>query len=120
VKANGELRGWYFKQISPPSGTPISWGGYISAGVYGEAACLVSARGQLSLELYETTGILHFDGQAWLAGGVGDCEPNTWNSWGGRWWGDSWCAQAGAMVQVNYAENSGWDVDYDLAVESVW
>lgn len=117
VKANGELRGWYFKQISPPSSTPISWGGYLSAGVYGEAACLVSARGQLSLSLYETTGILHFDGDAWLAGGIGDCEPNTWNSWGGRWWGDSWCAQAGARVQVQYAEDSGWDVDYDLDVE---
>ncbi len=120
VKANGELRGWYFKQLSPPSSAPISWGGYISAGVYGEAACLVSARGQLSLELYESTGVLHFDGQAWLAGGVGDCEPNTWNSWGGRWWGDSWCAQAGAMVQVNYADTTGWDVDYDLAVEPLW
>lgn len=120
VKANGELRGWYFEQVSPPTTSPVAWGGYLSAGVYGEAACLVSARGQLSLEIYESSNILHFDGQAWLAGGVGDCEPSTWNSWGGRWWGDSWCAQAGAMVEVKYAENSGWNVNYDLDVESLW
>lgn len=120
VIANGELRGWYFERISAPP-APASWGGYLTAGVSGEAACLVSARGQLTLTIYSPgDGKLHFDGNAWLAGGVGDCEPNTWNNWNNRWWGDSWCAQAGAYVQVTYVEGGGWDVDYDLAVESPW
>jgi hypothetical protein len=62
-----------------------------------------------------------FTGDAWLAGGVGDCEPATWNSWGGRWWNDKWCAQAGARVVVVYTElDDKWDIDYTLDVESLW
>lgn len=120
VIANGEIRGWYLKEISPSTGT-IAWGGYLSAGVSGEAACLVSARGQLSLELSSVGGYITFTGDAWLAGGVGDCEPATWNSWGGRWWNDKWCAQAGARVVVVYTEvDDKWDIDYQLDVESLW
>jgi hypothetical protein len=120
VIANGEIRGWYLREISPATGT-IAWGGYLSAGVSGEAACLVSARGQLSLELSAVGDYMTFTGDAWLAGGVGDCEPATWNSWGGRWWNDKWCAQAGARVVVVYTESDDkWDIDYTLDVESLW
>lgn len=119
VIANGEMRGWYFEQIAPVT-SAVAWGGYLSAGVSGEAACLVSARGQLSLSIYSSSNVLHFDGDAWLAGGVGDCEPTTWNNWDNRWWGDSWCAQAGAYVLVTYVEGGGWDVAYNLDAESPW
>ena len=120
VIATGEIRGWYFKQIAPSVGTE-SWGGYLSARVSAEVACLVSAAGQLSLEISSNGAIMTFNGQAWIAGGVGDCEPQTWISWGGRWWGDSWCAQAGAMVNVKYVDQpEAWTVTYDLDVESPW
>ncbi|RLT20816.1 MAG: hypothetical protein DWI30_08850, partial [Chloroflexi bacterium] len=79
------------------------------------------AAGQLSLEISSVASVMTFNGQAWLAGGVGDCEPQTWTSWGGRWWGDSWCAQAGAMVNVRYVDQpENWTVSYDLDVESPW
>ncbi len=120
VIATGEIRGWYFKQIAPSVGTE-SWGGYLSARVSAEVACLVSAAGQLSLEISSVAAVMTFNGQAWLAGGIGDCEPQTWTSWGGRWWGDSWCAQAGAMVNVKYVDQPEvWTVTYDLDVESPW
>jgi hypothetical protein len=120
VIATGEIRGWYFKQIAPSVGTE-SWGGYLSARVSAEVACLVSAAGQLSLEISSVASVMTFNGQAWLAGGIGDCEPQTWTSWGGRWWGDSWCAQAGAMVNVKYVDQpEDWTVSYDLDVESPW
>ena len=120
VIATGEIRGWYFKQIAPSVGTE-SWGGYLSARVSAEVACLVSAAGQLSLEISSVGPVMTFNGQAWLAGGIGDCEPQTWTSWGGRWWGDSWCAQAGAMVNVRYVDQpENWTVSYDLDVESPW
>ena len=121
VIATGEIRGWYFKQISPPSVSPEAWGGYLSARVSAEVACLVSAAGQLSLEISSVASRMTFNGQAWVAGGIGDCEPQTWTSWGGRWWGDSWCAQAGAMVNVRYVDQpENWTVSYDLDVESPW
>lgn len=120
VIATGEIRGWYFKQIAPSVG-PEAWGGYLSARVSAEVACLVSAAGQISLEISSVASVMTFNGQAWLAGGIGDCEPQNWTSWGGRWWGDSWCAQAGAMVNVNYVDQPEvWTVTYDLDVESPW
>lgn len=120
VIADGEIRGWYLKEASPSTGT-IAWGGYLSAGVSGQAACLVSARGQLSLEISMVGEFMTFTGDAWLAGGVGKCEPSTWKNWSGRWWNDSWCAQAGARVVVVYTEvDDTWDVDYTLDVESLW
>jgi len=121
VIATGEIRGWYFKQLSPPSVSPEAWGGYLSARVSAEVACLVSAAGQLSLEISSVASVMTFNGQAWIAGGIGDCEPQTWTSWSGRWWGDSWCAQAGAMVNVRYVDQpEAWTVSYDLDVESPW
>ncbi|MFM2309457.1 MAG: hypothetical protein RLY87_1578 [Chloroflexota bacterium] len=119
VIATGELRGWKLKLVT--SGSTEVYGGYLSARVSAEVACLVSATGQLSLEISQVGSVMTFNGQAWVAGGVGDCEPSTWTSWGGRWWGDKWCAQAGAQVFVTYTDSpSDWDVTYDLDVESPW
>lgn len=117
--ATGEVRGWKLKLVS--SGSSEVYGGYLSARMSAEVACLVSATGQLSLEISQVGSVMTFNGQAWVAGGVGDCEPSTWNNWGGRWWGDKWCAQAGAQVFVTYTDApSDWDVSYDLDVESPW
>lgn len=117
--ATGEVRGWKLKLVS--SGSSEVYGGYLSARMSAEVACLVSATGQLSLEISQVGSVMTFNGQAWVAGGVGDCEPATWNNWGSRWWGDKWCAQAGAQVFVTYTDApSDWDVSYDLAVESPW
>lgn len=119
VIATGEVRGWKMKEITTV-GTDI-YGGYISARLSAEVACLVSAAGQVLLEISQVGAVMTFTGQAWVAGGVGDCEPSTWTSWGGRWWGDSWCQQAGAVVDVQYVDTPpAWTVDYDLAVESLW
>jgi hypothetical protein len=117
--ATGEVRGWKLKLVS--SGSSEVYGGDLSARMSAEVACLVSATGQLSLEISQVGSVMTFNGQAWVAGGVGDCEPSTWNNWGGRWWGDKWCAQAGAQVFVTYTDTpSDWDVSYDLDVESPW
>ena len=50
--AGGELRVWYF---TTSAGKEL-WGGQLSAHIFAEVACLVSARGQLALTLEQILG----------------------------------------------------------------
>ena len=60
-----------------------------------------------------------FQGDAWVCGGIGfDCDPGTWGpTWSGRWWGDSWCWQAGAAAEVIWQSWDGWDYSLDADYE---
>ncbi|MBN1888317.1 MAG: hypothetical protein JW850_10015 [Thermoflexales bacterium] len=137
VSAGGEIRGWYFK---PVNGDAI-YGGQLRGSVWGKFACILSARGDLSLTLERVMDgaqsspppgwasmrrtcpaggpyCTAFSGIFWVAIGVGfDCDPGTWRSWDSRWWGDSWCYTLGAVFGLTYidpASGSNWDFDYDV------
>ena len=66
-----------------------------------------------------------FTGTFWIAAGVGACSPETWTTWTGRWWDDSWCANAGAIVGLGYISPNPntedlWKFDYELDFEAPW
>lgn len=83
---------------------------------------MVSARGDLSLTYWQNNTGKHFEGAAWVAGGLGFCESESWIAWEKRWWGNSWCWTAGAYIKLNYESNKGdgwslsWDADYEQDV----
>jgi len=113
----GEVEIWYF------TGNPDDvYGGSIRGFAYGDALCVISARGDVTLSFYKTETPngqpAHvFEGDAWVCGGIGfDCDPGTWGpNWSGRWWGDSWCWQAGAAAEVIWQSWDGWD--YSLSAD---
>ena len=116
--AGGEVEIWYF------TGEPEDvYGGSIRGFAYGRALCVISARGDVTLSFNKT---IHndqpaqvFQGDAWVCGGIGfDCDPGTWGpTWSGRWWGDSWCWQAGAAAEVIWQSWDGWDYSLDADYE---
>jgi hypothetical protein len=146
AEAGGELRLWFFWNFKD---SRAEYGGQLSGEVHATVACLISARGNLSLAFAEIgdgatapvppgespgswplTRVCHnpggtctyFGGSFWIAVGVGWCEPGSWRSWGGRWWGDSWCYTFGAWAALTYLtppESAGkkWQYDYDLDFE---
>jgi hypothetical protein len=112
----GEVEIWYF------TGEEDVYGGSIRGFAYGDALCVISARGDVTLSFYKTETPngqpAHvFEGDAWVCGGIGfDCDPGTWGpNWSGRWWGDSWCWQAGAAADVIWQSWNGWD--YSLSAD---
>jgi plastocyanin len=122
VKAGGEIAGWYFAEDNGCS----AYGGRLRANVTGKLLCVVSGRGDLTLQIYRNTlgsdtcaGSASFKGQFWVAGGIGFCDPDSWKSWESRWWGDSWCWTAGAMIGADYneTETDGWHWEYDADYE---
>jgi hypothetical protein len=113
----GEVEIWYFT-----SEADDVYGGSIRGFAYGDALCVISARGDVTLSFYkiETPDgqpAHRFEGDAWVCGGIGfDCDPGTWGpNWSGRWWGDSWCWQAGAAAEVIWQSGDGWD--YTLSAD---
>ncbi len=121
VTAGGEIAAWYFAALH---GDDDAWGGRLRGYVYGKLLCVVSARGDLTLEIFHPghisgTASYAFRGQFWVAGGIGWCSPGSWKSWESRWWGDSWCWCCGAIVwaDYNYTAPDDWKWDYDADCE---
>lgn len=119
--AGAEVAGWYFVK---KDGLTDYYGGKIRGYVYGKALCVISARGDLTLLLAHPgnpsgQGSFKFSGEFWVAGGIGWCEPEKWNSWEKRWWGDSWCWTCGAMISLDYNDTKadGWSWNYDADFE---
>lgn len=133
--AGFDVRGWYFY--------PDTYGGTMGGSVSGTVACLISAKGKLLLQLEhlpegglsaapgwsdvsvactDPDGCMGFAGSFFLAMGVGfDCDPGSWRTWEGRWWGDSWCYTFGAGIGLAGVTRPAavmlWDYDYDLDYE---
>ena len=61
-----------------------------------------SARGDLTFTYEATPEVLQITAEAWLAAGIGSCEPETWTSWESRWWNDKWCWSGGATQAWTY------------------
>jgi len=124
ISVGGEVAVWYFAQVS---GDCSAYGGRLRGYVYGKILCVVSARGDLTLEIYRKLGPgpgecasePSMRGQFWVAGGIGFCDPGSWRSWESRWWGDSWCWTCGAMVEADYNDTvpGDWHWDYEADYE---
>ena len=122
VKAGGEIAGWYFATDSGCS----AYGGRLRVNITGKLLCVVSGRGDMTIQIYRKilpgntcADSASFKGQFWVAGGIGFCDPDSWKSWASRWWGDSWCWTAGAMVAADYNESKAgeWNWSYESDYE---
>jgi hypothetical protein len=116
LQGDAEVAFWYWKL----NDNGENLGGFLNPAVYGEVLCFVDARGDLRLEYQRVNGQDHFTGEGYIAGGIGDCDPSSWGEWEDRFWGDNLCMQAGAGLDVSYAEGSGWDVSYDADRERLF
>ncbi|HUM71196.1 MAG TPA: hypothetical protein PLK31_20380, partial [Chloroflexota bacterium] len=79
---------------------------------------VVSARGDITFTYERTPVVEQLSAEAWVAGGIGSCEPETWTSWSTRWWNDKWCWSAGAQTVLTYdmAEDdfdASWQFDFE-------
>ncbi len=92
---------WYFVQ-GP------SYGGKLTAGVYGEGVCLVSVRGKIILIGGKEGSNFFFKGTGWVGGGLGFCEPEEWFT-PDDVWADKWCATCVLWLEATY--KNGWSVD---------
>jgi len=92
---------WYFAE-GP------TYGGKLTAGVYGKGICIISVRGKLVLLGGKESGGFFFKGIGWLAGGIGFCEPEAWFTTDDVW-ADKWCATCVLYADALY--RNGWSVE---------
>jgi hypothetical protein len=84
LRINGGMKvgGWYISE---------HFGGKINGQVYGDAACLVSIKGSLTLMGMTDFDIYKVGGNFWLGGGIGWCDPEDWD-FPDDVLDDDWCA----------------------------
>ena len=96
--------------------SPVTVGMLVGGAIYGEGACLVSVRGQITI-LAEVSGItslnpsalgslipdnVKLQGEAFFVGGFGfDCDPGTWTSVS-RSRKDDWCGTGDLSTGASY------------------
>lgn len=109
VGVEAGVKAWYFAD-GP------TYGGIIRGGFYGKVACIVSAKGVMEIGAGKSGGEYFFSGNAWVAGGIGWCDPEDWHK-PSDVWKDSWCYTCVAYLDMLYKSSGGWDVDYDVDCE---
>jgi len=121
VTVGAEVAGWYW---SIDNGQGDAWGGKLRGYAFGSFICLVSIRGDITLQYWQQTfsgqTVRKFEGTGWVAGGLGFCDADGWKSWETRWWDQPFCWTAGAYLQIRYDEgtaNDGWKVSYSVELE---
>jgi hypothetical protein len=116
MTVNGGMRfgGWYW---SDQAGGDY-YGGLVGAFVHTNYLKVVSARGDITFTYEHTPTVDQVSAEAWVAGGLGSCEPETWTSWSTRWWNDKWCWSAGAQAELVYDTieddfDASWEFDFE-------
>jgi hypothetical protein len=116
MTVNGGVRlgGWYW---SDQAGGDY-YGGLAGTFVHTNYLKVVSARGDITFTYERTPSVVQLSADAWVAGGIGFCEPETWTSWSGRWWNDKWCWSAGAQTALVYDAvaddfDASWQFDFE-------
>ncbi len=101
VGANADVGVWVFADEQD------NWsvGGLVGGGIYGKAICLVSAKGKVTLLGQYANDQFTFLGEGWVAGGIGFCEPEEWNT-PADVANDGWCGTAMASIQARYEGGS--------------
>ncbi len=93
IGAGVDLGIWYLSGI---------FGGLFGGSVYGEAICLVSIKGKITLMGLKSGDDYKFQGNGWIAGGLGFCEPEDWNSISDVR-DDDWCLTGDASFGATYS-----------------
>ncbi|NJN17101.1 MAG: hypothetical protein HC822_12915 [Oscillochloris sp.] len=114
VNGGARLGGWYWADQAGGA----YYGGLAGAFVHTNYLKVLSARGDMTFSYAHTPTADYLTAEAWVAGGIGSCEPETWTSWAGRWWNDRWCWAAGAQTELSYnlAEDdfdASWQFDFE-------
>ncbi len=121
----------------------VTFGGKYRYFIHGKIITVISARGDLTMTYWDRPGDVQpesggvveqilddvinrkrsLSGLAWVAGGLGLCDAETWTSWETRWWNDKWCWTAGAALEVTVNLEGinpqgidldvSWDADYE-------
>ena len=119
ASVGGEIALWYFANETGCD----AYGGRLRGFVHGTALCFISGRGDLTFQIYRRVvaegacaSQPTMEGSFWMATGIGWCDPEDWDSWETRWWGDSWCWTFGAIIWANYNKDvpNDWSWDYDV------
>lgn len=97
-----DLGMWYLSGI---------FGGLFGGSVYGEAICLVSIRGEMTLMGLKSGDDYKFQGNGWIAGGLGFCEPEDWDTIADVR-DDDWCLTGDASFGATY---SSVDEEFSLS-----
>jgi hypothetical protein len=71
IGAGVDVGGWYLSE---------SFGGLVRGYVFGDGACLVSVHGDLTLVGAEVNDVFHCEGSFWVAGGIGFCDEEDWDT----------------------------------------
>lgn len=93
IGAGVDLGIWYLSGI---------FGGLFGGSVWGEALCLVSIKGKVTLMGLKSGSDYKFNGKGWIAGGLGFCEPEDWNSISDVR-DDDWCLTGDASFGATYS-----------------
>jgi hypothetical protein len=116
MTVNGGMRfgGWHWSD----QGGGDYYGGLAGAFVHTNYLKVVSARGDITFTYEHTPVVDQLSAEAWVAGGIGFCEPETWTSWSTRWWNDKWCWSAGAHTALVYDMveddfDASWQFDFE-------
>ncbi len=116
LTVNGGMRlgGWYWSDQAGGN----YYGGLAGTFVHTNYLKVVSARGDITFTYERTPMAQVLSAEAWVAGGIGSCEPETWTSWSSRWWNDKWCWSAGAQTALEYNLveddfDASWQFDFE-------
>ncbi len=103
VGVGADAGAWVF------AGPPLTIGGLVGGAVYGKAICLVSIRGQLTALGQVRGDAFDFQGEGFLVGGIGFCEPETWSSVPASR-EDGMCGTADLEFKASYRDSS-WNIE---------
>jgi hypothetical protein len=97
---NGGVRygGWYWSDEADGE----YFGAILGTFIHMNYLKVFSARGDLTFTYEATPEVAQITAAAWLAAGIGSCEPETWTSWETRWWNDKWCWTGGVTQAWTY------------------
>ncbi len=97
-----DIGAWYFAD------PPATYGGLLGGSAYGRVACIAALKGKVTLIGAKIGEEYSFSGSGWGAGGVGSCEPGSWNSVS-KSRSDSWCLTGDATFKATY--KGSWSVE---------
>lgn len=99
-------------------GAPLTIGGLVGGSAYGEAACLASIRGQVTVFGEKSGDQYKFRGEAFGVAGLGfDCDPGTWTDVP-RSRNDSWCGTADAEFGITATVKGDGSLEWDVGSPS--
>jgi len=101
---SADVGGWVLTRA------PLTVGGIIGGGSYGQVACIGAVRGQVNAFGQYSDGEITFRGEGFGAAGAGFCEPAGWTT-KARSRADGWCGTGDVGGTIEY--NDGFEFGFD-------